>query len=138
MEAIVNALIQSAAQVLAALAAALIGIAGTWLSARIGKYHSLKTIRAAVEEARDAAGLTVLELQQTTVEGLKAASADGKLTQQEIAGLRQTLLDKTQEKLSAVSAQILAAAGVDLAGLITGTAEALLTQMKTAPDAKSE
>jgi hypothetical protein len=40
-----------------------------------------------MSELTSAAEQTVLELQQTVVEGLKEASADGKLTEVEIANL---------------------------------------------------
>lgn len=43
---------------------------------------------------------TVLELQQTVVDDLKAASADGKLTQDEITELGKKLLQGTLAKMS--------------------------------------
>ena len=85
MEMIVNALIESGVQVLAALAVALIGVAGTWITVQIGKVKQLQTVQIATDEAKDAAITTVLELQQTVVDDLKAAAVDGKLTKEEIA-----------------------------------------------------
>ena len=76
MEMIVNALIDSGVQVLVALAVALIGVAGTWLTTQIGKVKQLQTVQIAVDEAKNAAITTVLELQQTVVDDLKAAAVD--------------------------------------------------------------
>ena len=55
----------------------LIGVAGAWLVMQIGKHQELKTINAAMGEPTTAAETTVQELNQTVVEGLKEASADG-------------------------------------------------------------
>lgn len=130
MQEIINALIDGGVQVAAALAVALIGVAGTWVTAQIGRVKKLQTVQIAVSEAKDAAMTTALELQQTVVEDLKAASADGKLSKEEIDGLRQKLLALSMEKLSDTSANILTAAGVDISALITGAAEALIAQWK--------
>lgn len=130
MEMIVNALIESGVQVLAALAVALIGVAGTWLTAQIGKVKKLQTVKLATDEAKDAAITTVLELQQTVVDDLKASAADGKLTKEEIAKLKNDLLAMSMAKLSDASVKVLTAAGVDISAIITGAAEAMVGQMK--------
>ena len=130
MEMIVNALIDSCVQVLVALAVALIGVAGTWLTAQIGKVKKLQTVQIAVDEAKNAAITTVLELQQTVVDDLKAAAVDGKLTKEEIAKLKNDLLAMSMAKLSDASVKVLTAAGVDISAIITGAAEAMVGQMK--------
>lgn len=130
MEMIVNALIESGVQVIAALAAAGIGIAGAWLTAQIGKVKQLQTVQIAVEEAKDAAVTTVLELQQTVVNDLKAAAADGKLTQEEIGKLKSDVISMSLAKLSNASVKVLTAAGVDISAIITGAAEAMIGEMK--------
>ena len=130
MEMIVNALIDSGVQVLVALAVALIGVAGTWLTAQIGKVKKLQTVQIAVDEAKNAAITTVLELQQTVVDDLKAATVDGKLTKEEIAKLKNDLLAMSMAKLSDASVKVLTAAGVDISAIITGAAEAMVGQMK--------
>ena len=130
MEMIVNALIDSGVQVLVALAVALIGVAGTWLTTQIGKVKQLQTVQIAVDEAKNAAITTALELQQTVVDDLKAAAVDGKLTGEEIAGLRSSLISMSMAKLSNPSAKILSAAGVDVSAIITGAAEAVIVQLK--------
>ena len=78
-------IIETVASVLSNLAVTLITVLGAWLVAQIGKAQRLKTINAAVGELTSAAETTVMELQQTVVDGLKEASADGKLTQDEIS-----------------------------------------------------
>ena len=85
--------------VLANLAITLIGVAGAWLVTQIGKSQQLKTINAAVGELTTAAEQTVYELQQTVVDDLKAASADGKLTQEEITVLGKKLLVRSLSPL---------------------------------------
>ena len=107
MEMIVNALIDSGVQVLVALAVALIGVAGTWLTTQIGKVKQLQTVQIAVDEAKNAAITTALELQQTVVDDLKAAAVDGKLTKEEIAKLRNDLLAMSMAKLSNASVKVL-------------------------------
>ena len=131
MEMIVNTLIESGVQVLAALAVALIGVAGTWLTTQIGKVKKLQTVQIAVDEAKSAAINTVLELQQTVVDDLKAAAVDGKLTKEEIAKLKNDLLAMSMAKLSDTSVKVLSAAGVDISAIITGAAEAMVGNIKT-------
>ena len=120
MNEVTAVIIENAVQVAATLLLMLIGVIGTWVSAKIAKREELKNISAATEEATKAAQTTVLELQQTTVEHLKAASADGKLTKDEIDSLGKALLEGTVAKMSASAVKLLNAAGVDLSELIKG------------------
>ena len=131
MEMIVNALIESGVQVLAALVTALIGVAGTWFTVQIGKVKQLQTVQIAVDEAKNAAITTALELQQTVVDDLKASAVDGKLTKEEIAKLKNDLLAMSMAKLSDASVKVLTAAGVDISAIITGAAEAMVGNIKT-------
>lgn len=131
MELIVNALIENGVQVAVSLVVALIGVAGTWLSLQIGKVKKLQTVKLATDEAKDAAITTVLELQQTVVDDLKAAAVDGKLTKEEIAKLKNDLISMSMAKLSDTSVKILTAAGVDISAIITGAGEALIDKMHT-------
>ena len=131
MELIVNALIENGVQVAVSLVVALIGVAGTWLSIQIGKAKKLQTVEMATDEAKDAAITTVMELQQTVVDDLKAAAGDGKLTKEEIAKLKSDLLSMSMTKLSDTSVKILTAAGVDISVIIAGAGEALIKQMHT-------
>lgn len=130
MNEVTAVIIENAVQVAATLLLMLIGVIGTWVSAKIAKREELKNISAATEEATKAAKTTVLELQQTTVEHLKAASADGKLTKDEIDSLGKALLEGTVAKMSASAVKLLNAAGVDLSELIKGVGEAMIAGMK--------
>ena len=123
-------IIETVVSVLANLAITLIGVAGAWLVTQIGKTQHLQTINTAVGELTTAAEQTVLELQQTVVDGLKEASADGKLTQEEIAKLGRLLLDGTLAKMSDSGIGVLKAANVDINALVTGAGEAMIARIK--------
>ena len=123
-------IIETIVSVLANLAVTLIGVAGAWLVAQIGKSQQLKTINAAVSELTNAAETTVLELQQTVVDGLKEASADGKLTQDEISNLGKLLLEGALAKMSDSGINVLKAANVDINAIVTGAGEALIARIK--------
>ena len=125
-----NVIIENLVQIAATLLITLIGVLGAWLTAKIGKREELKNISAATDEATKAAEKTVLELQQTTVEGLKKASADGKLTKDEITELGKLLIDGAMAKMSDTSKNLLNAAGVDISAIIRGAGEALIARMK--------
>lgn len=137
MELIVNALIENGVQVAVSLVVALIGVAGTWLSIQIGKVKKLQTVKLATDEAKDAAITTVLELQQTVVDDLKAAAVDGKLTKEEIAKLKNDLISMSMAKLSDTSVKILTAAGVDISAIISGVGEALIQKLHTVENNKT-
>ena len=127
---VANILIENAVNITAAFFIALIGVFGAWLTAKLGKATQLDTVNRAQQELIKLAQITVGELKQTVVDGMKAASKDGKLTKDEIAQLGQLLFDKTTAKLSASAMDVLTAAQVDISALITGTAEHLIGQMK--------
>ena len=84
-----------------------------------------------MSELTSAAEQTVLELQQTVVEGLKEASADGKLTEVEIADLGNQLLNGAIRKMSDSAFGVLQAANVDINTIVTGAGEAMIAKMKT-------
>ena len=127
---VANILIENAVNIAAAFFIAVIGVFGAWLTAKLGKATQLDTINHAQQELIKLAQITVGELKQTVVDGMKAAHTDGKLTKEEIAHLGQLLLEKTSAKLSASAMDVLTAAQVDIAALIAGTAEQLIGQMK--------
>jgi len=124
-------LIEYGMQIAATLLITLIGVLGAYLSAKLGKSANLQNIDTAQKEVIRAAELTVGELQQTLVDGLKAASEDGKLTDDEISSLKQQLLDRTIKKLSAPAYTLLQAASVDVEALITGAGESLIERIKS-------
>ena len=123
-------IIETAVQILTVLLITLIGVLGTWVTSKIAKRNELASINTATNEVIGAAQLTVLELQQTVVEGLKAASADGKLTQDEIAKLGTLLVDMTMKKMSNSAKNLLTSAGVDITAIIKGAGEAMIQNMK--------
>ena len=117
-------------QVASTLLITLIGVLGTYLTLQLGQNAKLKNINDAQKELIRVAKITVDELQQTVVSDLKAAHEDGKLSAQEIAQLREKLLDKTVEKLSASAYALLAAAAVDVEALILGAGESWIERIK--------
>ena len=130
-------IIETIVSVLANLAITLIGVAGAWLVAQIGKTQQLNTINTAVGELTAAAEQTVYELQQTVVDDLKAASADGKLTQDEITVLGKKLLEGTLQKMSDSGIGVLKAANVDINAIVTGAGEALIARIKAGQEEKT-
>lgn len=125
-----NPIIEFALQIAATLLVTLIGVLGTWLTLKLGKSAGLQNIDAAQKELMRAARITVDELQQTFVADWKAANEDGKLQPDEIAALKEHLLNKTLEKLSAPALSLLKGAAVDVNGLIAGVGEAWIDRMK--------
>lgn len=123
-------IIETIAQIAGTLLITLIGVLGTWLTAKLCKKAELSSIATATSEATKAAQTTVLELQQTVVEGMKAAHEDGKLTEGEIQELGALLLEKAMNKMSEPAKNLLTSAGVDISAIITGAGEAMITAMK--------
>lgn len=123
-------IIENIVQIVVTLLITLIGVLGTWLTAKLVKREELKNISAATNEVIQMAQTTVLELQQTIVDNMKAAHEDGKLTKDEITSLGLLLLEGTKEKMSATTASLLNAAGVDINAVIIGAGEALINRMK--------
>ena len=110
----------------------LLGVFGTWLTIKLGKNANLENINAAQKEVIRAAKITVGELQQTIVDDLKAAHEDGKLTPEEIRMLGTELVDRTVQKLSMPTYELLKAAAVDIEEMITGVGESWIARMKQA------
>ena len=125
-------IIEIGTQVAATLLITLIGVLGAWLTAQIGRSAKLKSINAAQQEVIAAAQITVGELQQTVVDGLKAASKDGKLTKDEVATLGAKLLRLTKQKISKPTYDLLTAAAVDVNALIKGAGESWISALKAA------
>ncbi len=122
--------IETVVSILANLAVTLISVFGAWLLMQINKSQKLMTIHEAVDELTKAAEQTVLELQQTVVDDLKAASVDGRLTQEEVDDLGKKLLQGTLIKMSDAGMGVLKAANVDINAIVTGAGEAMIASMK--------
>ncbi len=122
--------IETVVSILANLAVTLISVFGAWLLMQINKSQKLMTIHEAVDELTKAAEQTVLQLQQTVVDDLKAATVDGRLTQEEVDDLGKKLLKGTLIKMSDAGMGVLKAANVDINAIVTGAGEALIASMK--------
>ena len=107
-----------------------IGALGAWVLAKLGKETKLTNVTLALSEAMTHTETTVMELEQTYVKDMKAASKDGKLDFDDIEKLNTMLLDGVKAKLSETSTKILTAAGTDLKALILGAGEAVLQRMR--------
>lgn len=127
MEAVI---IENLVEIVVTALVMLIGVLGTWLTAKIGKHEQLKSVNLAQQEVLEMAALTAAELQQTIVEGLKAAREDHKLTEDEIKALGVTLLEHTKAKMSQPTIALLDAAGVDITALIKGAGEKWVKENK--------
>ena len=123
-------MIEVAIQILGELLKMLIGVASAWLLAKLAERQKLASIAAATDELTGIVMESVSALQQTTVDKLKAAHEDGKLTEAEIADLGVTLLEMTMKKLSKPAQKILEAAGKDISAMIRDAAEAWLLNIK--------
>ena len=124
-----DAIIEVITQALATVLITLIGVLGTWLTAKVLKRVELTNINKAKDELVEAAQRTVLELQQTVVEGMKAAAQDGKLSEEEITELSIMLLNKTKQQMSLPAIKLLEAAAVDVNALIRSAGEALIAEL---------
>ena len=127
-----NVILENIVNSFTSLLIMLIGVMGTWLTAQIGKSQRFGNIKTAVESVVNMAQLTAKELQQTVVDDLKHAHADNKLTKEEIDRLGVLLLNKTREKLSVPTYDLLNAAGVDIEAIIRGAGEAWIQEIKAA------
>lgn len=123
-------IIELAAKIVGMILVTAIGVAGTWLTAKIAKRNELANIAAATDEAVGAAQRVVLELQQTLVEGMKASCEDGKLSDSEIEQLSALLLNKAMAQMSEPAKNVLAAAGKDVSAIIQSAGEAMILAIK--------
>lgn len=123
-------IVENVVKIVFALLMMLIGVLGTWLTAKIGKRTELTNINLALGELFDAVSATVAELQQTTVDALKAAAEDGKLTEAEIDGLATQLYAKASKRISPAAYNTINAAGLDLYSLVTAYGEQAVLALK--------
>jgi len=75
----------------------------TWLAAKVAQFIHAKVkneyLRGALARLDDAVLVAVREVHQVTVEELKATSADGKLTPEERARVKQVAIDAVKSHL---------------------------------------
>lgn len=126
----VEVIMENLINIAGALLITLIGVLGTWLTGKIGKYKELANVNAAQQELIFMAQQTVGELQQSIVSKIKDSREDGKLTSDEMTLLWNMLYEKTLAKLSDPSRNLLNAAGVDIVALIRGAGEDWINSLK--------
>ena len=123
-------IIENIVKITAALLLMLIGVLGTYLTTLAAKRAETANVSEALRALTEAAKTTVGELQQTIVEPLKAAAADGKLTPDEITDLRNMLVAQTKQKMLPSAINIINAAGADIEAIILGVGENLINKAK--------
>lgn len=123
-------IIENIVKITAALLLMLIGVLGTYLTTLAAKRAETANVSEALRALTEATKTTVGELQQTIVGPLKAAAADGKLTPDEIADLRNMLVAQTKQKMLPSAINIINAAGADIEAIILGVGENLINKAK--------
>lgn len=107
-----------------------ISIGGAYLTNLLATKTKMQNVSNAIYEVCNMATMTAQELQQTVVESLRAANADGKLTREDIAELNKMLLEQTKAKLTVPVYELINAAGADIEQIILGACEAWLNSSK--------
>ena len=125
-----EAIIEVFVKVITAVLLGTVSIAFAYVGKWMGQTKKLETVAAAMSQLEDVVQNVVGELQQTMVEGLKDASVDGKLSQEDIYDLGRLLVRKTSEQLSNPAASTLKAAGIDIENMIHSIAEAYIERIK--------
>ena len=125
-----EAIIEVVVQVMGAILMGIVSIAFAYIGKWMGQTKKLETVSAAMEQLEAVVKNVVGELQQTTVEKMKAATADGKLTPADIKELGETLFIKSYEQLSDPASATLRAAGIDVEAMIHSVAEAYIERIK--------
>jgi len=123
-------IIEVAVQVIGVILMGIVGIVFAYIGKWMGRNKKLETVSAAMEQLEAVVKNVVGELQQTVVEGLKDASADGKLSQEEIYDLGKMLVMKVSEQLSDPASTTIKAAGIDMTEAIHSIAEAYIARIK--------
>ena len=125
-----EAIIEVTVQVIGALLMGIIGVAFAYLTKLVGKTKELEHVASAMDELENVVTTVVGDLQQTIVENLKAASKDGKLSQEDIYDLGKLLVMKVKEQLSNPASTTIQAAGIDMTEAIHSIAEAYIAKIK--------
>ena len=123
-------LVESVLQIVTQAVLILLSLFGTWAAMGLAKTQKFQALSAAVTEATAMAQQTVSALQQTLVDGWKAAAPDGKLTDEQIALLNQKLLEITKSKMSDAAIKLILGANKDLNAIIQDAGEAWLRKIK--------
>lgn len=129
MDIFINMLIEYLAEVVAIIVIGALGIFGTWLLNKIKQKKGLENIAIATEQVIRASQNAVLELQQTLVEGWKSAQ-NGKLTNEQIEELKESVLEIAFAQLAAPTMELLTSAKVDITAMIISAAEGYVLELK--------
>lgn len=125
-----EALIEVGTQILFEIFLLVLSIGFAYISKAISKTQKLEHVSLAMDEMQNVVITVVGELQQTAVEGLKAASDDGKLSKSDIEWLGKQLVDKVAKGLSNPTINILNSAEVDIESMIHSFAESWISEIK--------
>lgn len=123
-------LIEQAAYIITTVVVTAIGILGAWLTAKLSKYIKIKNTTSALDTCLEMTKVTVGELQQKFVEGMKLANEDGKLTEEEIKELNISLITYTKRKLTPSIINLITAAGIDINQFILDAGENYVQELK--------
>lgn len=125
-----EALIEVGTQILFELLLLVVSVGFAYVSKAISKNKKLESISRSMAELETVVIAVVGELQQTTVDGLKAASENGKLSKADIQYLGEQLVDKVAKGLSNPAIEVLNAAEVDVESMIHSFAESWIAEIK--------
>lgn len=129
MEVLWTFFIQYLIEIIGAAVLVGIGISGTWALTKLAQNEKLQNITEAVGQLLEATNITVTALQQQFVEDWKK-NQNGKLTEQQIAELKQKVVAITLEHLSHPTLELLNAAKIDIINIINTAAEAYVLKLK--------
>jgi ABC-type protease/lipase transport system fused ATPase/permease subunit len=129
MEVLWTFFVQYLIEIIGAAVLVGIGISGTWALTKLAQNEKLQNITEAVGQLLEATNITVTALQQQFVEDWKK-NQNGKLTEQQIAELKQKVVAITLEHLSHPTLELLNAAKIDIINIINTAAEAYVLKLK--------
>lgn len=104
----------------------LVKAAFTWLKSKTEN----EALKAAIDEAQTVASTIVTSLQQTVVDGLKAKSADGKLTAEDAASVAEMAAQQFFNDISDKSLDLLEGHIPDIEAYIKRVIESQLLKLK--------
>lgn len=123
-------LIEVGTQIIFELLMLLVGVLFAYLGKLLAKTKKMEHINMAMYELETVVKNVVGEIQQTTVDAMKEASKDGKLTPDEIKHLGALLVSRSLDRLSAPASETITAAGIDIESMIHTIAEAWIAEIK--------
>lgn len=129
---IINTIIDNLTQLVFIFVLSLITIGLQYLKNLAAKKLELSTVADALDQLDIAIADGVMANKQVYADAWKAAAADGKLTEDEIAVLHKTLISNVYQSVTPAIVDTIAAAGIDIEAYILRGGEAVIGKMKTA------